>query len=418
MTVRARQLVGDLRAMPHLATREEYWKYFEGWQLQAWDTDANAYRTPVVKSFLVETVGSRAKAPDPHEMLTQAGVSADRVDETLFRVTLKGKTGVCALAEAVDSRFLVFYTTLPAQWARRWLRSLVNECPWLDRVWLSAPVFNRLWRYVHECYPKYRYVRLTFAYDARYEAETPDELIHSRVQADANDDPLDQSLEMLRERRSSKCTLIDRVGEIETRLDGLRKVHRPFCSIVQLRVPAPGRGGHDFYFDGQVTNRSDNFTDHRTQLMFVLDLYRRSTEQAESILWTRLHSEPEPGGRLAEGAPILLKFEKRLPADVFRRWVDGIFGRRNNVFRLWGHPLNAGPDLVHVYGVDRHLWQRIYLEFAPDHLLAFLPEGTCGNTVHRLVTNVQRFVDPGVKAWVGDLPYDVVVGATPAPGGR
>jgi hypothetical protein len=35
-----------------------------------------------------------------------------------------------------------------------------------------------------------------------------------------------------------------------------------------------------------------------------------------------------------------------------------------------------------------------------------LPEGTCGNTIHRLITNIQRFLDPAVEAWIGDAPYD------------
>ncbi len=61
---------------------------------------------------------------------------------------------------------------------------------------------------------------------------------------------------------------------------------------------------------------------------------------------------------------------------------------------------------VHAYGVDRHVWQPIDLELTPAHVVALLPEGTCGNTIHRLITNIQRFLDPAVEAWIGDAPYD------------
>jgi hypothetical protein len=64
---------------------------------------------------------------------------------------------------------------------------------------------------------------------------------------------------------------------------------------------------------------------------------------------------------------------------------------------------------VHVYGVDQHLWQPVMLELTDRHLYAILPRGTCGNTVHRLVTNVQRFLDPGVSAWIGDRRFEQLI---------
>ena len=82
---------------------------------------------------------------------------------------------------------------------------------------------------------------------------------------------------------------------------------------------------------------------------------------------------------------------------------------RRGRFRLWGNPIHVGPSHIHVYGVDRHLWQPVYLEFTRRHVVAVLPKGTCGNTVHRLVTNVQRFVDPAVKAWIGDEEYATII---------
>lgn len=404
--------------MPRFASRQQYWDHFEGWQSDAWDSGGRAHRAPVVKSFLIETVRSDGRTPAPQEMLGQAGVRVEPVDETLFRVVPLPGEDVWALAEALDERFLVLYTTLPVKEARPWVRSLVGRCAWLDRVWISTPVFQRIWDYVKTWCPPHRFVKLSFEYDARYEVEGREATYDDRAETEP-DEESDQHLQdvVVPERRSARCTLLDRRREIEGKIEALRGVYRPFHSIIQLRVPSTGRGGHDFYYDGQVTNRSDSFADHREQLAYVLTLYRRTTEKAEDILWTRLHSRPQAEGPLARGAPVLMQFSERLSDDVFWRWINSVFGRRNNAFRLWGHPIEAGPGTVHVYGIDRHLWQSIYLEFARDHLLAFLPEGTCGNTVHRLVTNVQRFIDPAVKVWIGDLPYEAVVTAESG-GGR
>lgn len=402
-------------SMPRLPSREEYWDYFEGWQSGAWSADIRSHRTPVVKSFLVETVRTGDKNPTPQEMLRQAGAFVEPVDDTLFRVASAPGADPWALAEVIDHRFFALYTTLPVKDVRPRVRALVDGCVWLDRVWISRPVFERLWEYVKTCCAPHRYVKLSFEYEARYELEGREPNDGHQPEAELDEETDERSQDTaVPERRSARCTLLDRLREVQEKIDRLRDIYRPFHSIIQLRIPASGRGGHDFYFDGQVTNRSDSFADHRQQLSYVLELYRRTTEKAEDILWTRLDGRPE--GLLAQGAPVLMQFAEPLPEDVFKRWVNSIFRRRNNAFRLWGHPIEAGPDTVHVYGIDRHLWQRIYLEFARGHLLAFLPEGTCGNTVHRLVTNVQRLIDPAVKVWIGNLSYEAVVATEPRPG--
>jgi hypothetical protein len=46
------------------------------------------------------------------------------------------------------------------------------------------------------------------------------------------------------------------------------------------------------------------------------------------------------------------------------------------------------------------------LEITRNHVYALLPTGTCGNSVHRLVTNVQRFVQPKVSVFIGEHSYE------------
>ena len=76
-----------------------------------------------------------------------------------------------------------------------------------------------------------------------------------------------------------------------------------------------------------------------------------------------------------------------------------------NRFRLWGNPIRLGPKKVHVYGVDKHLWQPIFLEITDKHIVAIIPKGTCGNTVHRLVSNIQIYLDPAAEVTLGNKSY-------------
>jgi hypothetical protein len=109
-----------------------------------------------------------------------------------------------------------------------------------------------------------------------------------------------------------------------------------------------------------------------------------------------------------KGVPLIVRFDEPLSTATFDRWIQLAFQKRNR-FKLWGSPIRLGPTKVHVYGADRHLWQPINLEITSKELVAILPLGTCGNTFHRLVANIQHYVSPKISAWVGSEPFDSLV---------
>jgi hypothetical protein len=109
------------------------------------------------------------------------------------------------------------------------------------------------------------------------------------------------------------------------------------------------------------------------------------------------------------GAPVSIQFSEPLTKETFDYWIKSTFGRVINRFRLWGNPIILGPMKVHIYGVDKHLWKPIFMEITDKHLIAIIPRGTCGNTVHRLVTNIQRYIDPAANVFVGDSKYEEIV---------
>jgi hypothetical protein len=132
----------------------------------------------------------------------------------------------------------------------------------------------------------------------------------------------------------------------------------------------------------------------------------------ESKAWYSMQKETVaiPGAfQKLVGAPVSIKFSEPLSNDTFEHWLKSTFSRVRNRFRLWGNPIRLGPQKVHVYGIDRHLWQPIFMEITTQHLIAIIPKGTCGNAVHRLVTNIQRYIDPAASVFVGDTKYNEMV---------
>lgn len=92
-----------------------------------------------------------------------------------------------------------------------------------------------------------------------------------------------------------------------------------------------------------------------------------------------------------KGFPVTILFNKPLSKETFDYWIKSIF----DLFGLWGNPIRLGPRKVHVYGVDKHSWKPIFLE----HLVAIMPNGICENTIHRLICNIQRYIDPAARVY-------------------
>lgn len=399
--------------LPPLTSRRDFFDYLDGYSVQVADELYERHTTRgLVKTYMLETVRNGQPLPSVQAIFGRLGQELVPVDDDgLMLVVDPARNGPIALLEFLNERHPVIYTMLRADEGDRWVRRLVDATPWLDRLWLSARLFQELWSFIQRTVPPHRYTRLTFEYQSLYETG---EIVTIDTLDEDNETAPRRSIsaeeERVAERRSSKFTMVERIDTIRQKLPYLQDTYRPLHSITQLRVPGAGRGGHDFYFDGKVTNRSDSFADHRQAVEFVLGIYRQVTEAAEEMLWvsTEQAGANESGFSL-KGAPVYLEFSEPLELATFDRWISSTFSHKRNRFRLGGHPIPLGPGKVQVYGIDRHLWQPVSLEITRRHMVAVLPEGTCGNTIHRLVTNVQRFVDPAVDAWVGDRPYSEIV---------
>jgi hypothetical protein len=288
---------------------------------------------------------------------------------------------------------------------------------WLDHVWLPGRFFDALWHWTRQTADPGRLAKLKFSYRARFERldHRPDDYGDEADEFDSDYLPVDDEDGTIQEVRNSQFEVVDRVGVLDQRLERMRELYDPLQSTIRIRIPSAVRGGHEVYNFGKITNRSVSFAEQQKIVRLVTDLYRRVTEHAEERLWYSANEDVHGDGAVLAGRPIFLSFPEALEVATLHWWAERTFGNKRNLFRLGGEPMWSGPDKtrLHVYGVDRHLWQPVSLEVTPTHLLALLPEGTCGNTVNRLVTNVQQYLSPSVRAWIGDVPYEeLLVGST------
>jgi hypothetical protein len=397
----------DLGYLPRLASREDFVDYLEGFvPPTATEVEQGKPARKLVKTYMLETARHGHPIPGLADILP-GQVGLHRLDDTLYRVEDSTHGGnIVALLEVLDDRHPVLYTTLASDVSKRWVRQVVDHNPWLDRLWLSSHILFQLWEYVRRSTPSHRYVRLGFEHEAKYEASSD----LSSLDFDALDghDSItqedDDGVDGVIERRKSKVMLTERLGVLEQELDALLDLYDPLHSLVRLQMPSGGRGGHMLYFDGQATNRSDSFAEHRATVALVLKLYRRITEHAEERLWVDPTSVGDDG-LIRQGAPLTIRFGEPLSEPTFNRFVSLALERWTSRFRIGGFVTRRGPTKVHMAAIDRHLWQPLLLEVTSRQLLGVLPRGTCGNTIHRLVTNVQRYLDPNVEVWLGNESY-------------
>ena len=302
-------MMTELGYLPRLQSREEFVDYLEGFVTPAVVDLERGKSRKLLKTYMLETARHDHAIPELASLFSD-GITLQRLDDTMYRVEDADHGGnVVGLLESLDDRHPVFYTTMAADDSKKWVRHVVDRCPWLDHLWLSSSILFELWQYVQRSTPNQRYVRLGFDHEAWYETTS---------------DP--------------------------------RDLYDPLHSLVQLQIPGGERGGHLFYHDGRATDRSNSFIEHRATVALVLGLYRRITEHAELQLWVDT-TDVGQDGITVTGAPLTIRFGEPLSATTF----------------------------------DRHLW------------------GTCGNTVHRLVTNVQRYLDPKAEVWLGSERYDEAV---------
>jgi hypothetical protein len=181
-----------------------------------------------------------------------------------------------------------------------------------------------------------------------------------------------------------------------------------------LRLPAAEKipGGYEFWHWGKISYRSPSFRDGRTQLYSVIELYQKVTELIEERTWFQAELNKLPGiheSITLTGTPISFIFRKPLETTTFKNFVKDVFDKKQKYFRIWGNPIFLDEYKVHVYGLDMHLWQKIYLELTPSRFILVLPKDTCGNTVHRLISNIQGYLSPSVEVYIGDTRYEDLI---------
>ncbi len=403
--------------------RFDVYRFFNGISEEAKEgLDRRRVRVPLVKTFLLEHVASHENGhpKPPAEIFASLNAQVQLLDDSFMGLTFdvpNQETNrlsplTTGFLERYDERFFAYYTCEDSTTAKKRVASWLQH-PDLDATWYSSPLLQALWDKDVSKRGDNRFGKLVFRHESIF--DMPEDTLSLESDSEDSSGPDDEEMESPAldeqtevERRRARFEMRDKIGKISVALNGLQTNYAPLHALYALRLPSRmRRGSHDLFQNGQITNRADSFEDHRNTARYLYRIYNSILQSTERSAWQQTTTERSLQ-TWKSGVPLIVKFEEPLSEATFQRWIQLGFQKRN-AFKLWGDPIHLGPTKVHVYGADRHLWQPINLEITSKQLVAMLPRGTCGNTFHRLVANIQHYVSPKIQAWVGAEPFDSLV---------
>jgi hypothetical protein len=274
------------------------------------------------------------------------------------------------VVDTIDSRFWSFHTSDPASAARRPINAAVTRRHDLDYVWLPSSHLRAI-----EHHGRTKFVSSDF----RAGQFRPENTVH-KLSFRARGGTAQQLLDAISQLPDYTYALsLDRVGLLAED-DLLGNVEEAVSRMAVFLA------------------RGQSFALHQQVIAGTIDRYRRLVEAAESLaLGFGPFSDGETehyGGRL-EGGPIELRFSQ--PLADFDGFLLQLLSSRAP-FRLWGLVDDYSERYAEIEAVDLHVGGRIRIEASPDMIRVFLRRGGCGNTVARLVSNLQHHVDGNLRA--------------------
>lgn len=356
----------------------------------------------LVKSYVFETFDKEQQAqnklinlsPTINDLFQNKATTVKQIDDNFFELMSHHQT--IGFIEQLNDRFSTLYTTESSKSSDQITQMFLKESPILDSLWISGLMFDEFLKNIMENHNPLRYTKMKFEFSGIFEQST-----------------FIDDLDLKLEQRTSSVSLVEELSGITQKLDGVRNFFPSFHSIGSLRFPSEvGKGGHDVYQNGKFTNRSDSFTDHRLQLKQIVSSYESITKKIEQKTWIEtetINSKSSLTSSQFKASPITIQFEKPLKITTFNNFVESTFPKGKSPFKIFGEIQRISPTRVHIYGVDLHLWHNVFLDLSPEQFILFLPRETCGNTVHRLITNIQKFLEPELIVHIGDNLYSQII---------
>lgn len=151
----------------------------------------------------------------------------------------------------------------------------------------------------------------------------------------------------------------------------------------------------DLRYDGKFSTRGKSFNRH---LWLVNKLYSDYKNLVYNI--EENYAISIDNNKLL-GLPINIEFKRD---DLTAEYIIKAIFSNKKPFKLWGYADKIDDGYYKVLAVDLHngnQGNKINFEITKDFISVYLSKRNCGNTIARLVCNIQQYLDSQIKVWGG-----------------
>lgn len=398
--------------LSYFKTREDAFSFLENYAFQK-KTELDQKKLSddlgLIKTYVLETSLNNSLQIDNNIFGDE--LSFHQVgDEDFYAFNHQGK--LAGFLEFNTNRYILLHSFLHTKTIDKIIKNSVHNSSDLDNLWLSSDYYDCLWKNL--IIPEWpdRFVKIKFEFENKFEVNGENGYFEGDQEIDFEEEASDDLAKPIDyERGASTTSITDRVKKMMVYLPEIQKYHPAFKTYKMLRIPSSARGGYEVWSWGKYTYRANSFLDGRVKLIYLNNVYARSTKIIEEALWFNIEKTniKDSEGFKLTGAPFVLKFHKPLADTTFENLMNTTFDNNKGPLRLWGKPIRVSDYKYHIYGIDLHLWQKIFLEISREKILAILPKGTCGNSIHRLITNIKSYIDPEAEVFIADKGYSSIL---------
>jgi hypothetical protein len=321
-------------------------------------------KTGRVKSRLLEAHPPEA-SPDGitallEALVAESGLKVESLSEDLWGLVSNDDI---FFLDGLNPRFWVLHSTAQSRKLQQLVRRYLLTSPRVDSAWFSSS-------HLDELEGERRWIKSSFSSDALQPDDTG-EFVPRRWKAQVEIDNPDDLLELLTaNERYRASAVLTAVGTI-------------------LRDPKLGRADVAADYQGSFIATGDSFHLVAGLLWRTLDRYEAYVRELEASFQLGTHATEEMGLEISGDVAFI---ELAHPIENLDAMIANLFASKEP-FRLWAVPRQVGTDQWEANAVDLHVGHPLRLEITPRWIRVLLTEHTCGNTLARLVANLQHRFD-------------------------
>lgn len=372
--------------MDNIQTRAEMIVFFEDHMTRAFEMFVREQRLAkgqnLLKSYILEAhplATSEDALRDARQFVHSMGetsamaLSALR-DPTLFLIRSEKDYEVEGILDLYDPRFWLFHTVSRADDTSRFIQDLVRQFRQLDLAWLSSDFLRELGD-----------IGRLEGFSIRFNSPL------GRTEPEAYAGPDEEELEVLHEPDHVSLTLsMSRLAErILADFDSIHYLSNMLAlASVKRRVFTDESDKYcvaRITSFGRVTAKGTSAGAFLDMLLALLQRYRSLIVDYEERFV--IHYREEEVGVSIIGTPMTIRISP--PVPDLRAFVEEVFACKLP-YRLFGVPRYVHEDYAEVKAVDLHSGAKLNLEITPDFMRVYLAPETCGNSIARLLTNLQQ----------------------------